>query len=101
MVALAMEDVIRIGFGTAERPNIAVHFDLFPHVYFSETRHRSGTHIDENGGQVFADVETARAYALKQFDVLVKQEMTKLDKFKSRIDASPVAPYNETDHGGW
>lgn len=85
MTALSNVELERIGFGTPEHPHVSVHFDMFPYVYFGETAFRVGTTVDEKGGKVFADVESAKAYALNQFDVLMQQEVNRLTLFKNLI----------------
>lgn len=90
MVALNIEDRIRIGFGTEENPHVAVHFDLFPAVYFTRTMLKANTTIDMRGGKVFADMASAKAYALEHFDTLVQEEMNRLHKAKSLIHAKEL-----------
>lgn len=90
MTALSDVELERIGYGTAKHPHVSVHFDLFPYVYFGETSHRVGTTIDEKGGTVRPNMESAKEYALKHFDELMEIEIQKMESFKSRIPNAPL-----------
>lgn len=98
---LSDEELIRIGYGTKKHPHVAVHFDLFPHVYFQDTTWRVGMSIDKRGGKVCQDMEQAQAYALEQFDVLEKEELAKLSRFKEMIPHAVAAPMDNENKGGW
>ncbi|MBC9705808.1 MAG: hypothetical protein H9W81_12725 [Enterococcus sp.] len=85
MVAMNIEERRRLGFGTPDHPHVAVHFDLFPAVYFTPTDLHVNTTIDMKGGKVFVDIDSAKAYALKHFDKLVDEEIMRLHKAKTLI----------------
>jgi hypothetical protein len=101
MTALSTEELIKLGYGTPENPHVSVHFDMFPHVYFTECRFRAGTTVDDKGGKVFETREEAEAYAVTHFDDLVAKEMEKLDKFKSLIPKARVIKFEEQDDMRW
>lgn len=85
MVALNIDERIRLGFGTPDHPHVAVHFDLFPAVYFTPTNLHVNTTVDMRGGKVFADIVTAKSYALGHFDKLVDEEVSRLRRAKNLI----------------
>lgn len=85
MVALNIEERRRLGFGTPDHPHVAVHFDLFPAVYFTPTNLHLNTTIDMRGGRVFGDMVAAKAYAMEHFDKLVTEEMKRLMRAKTLI----------------
>lgn len=85
MVAMNIDERRRLGFGTPDHPHVAVHFDLFPAVYFTPTNLHLNTTIDLRGGKVFADMETAKTYALNHFDELVEDEIARLRRAKNLI----------------
>lgn len=101
MTALSDEELTELGFGTMTNPNVAVHFDLFPHVYFTEARPKVGTTVDDKGGKIFANRAEAEEYANKQFDALVEKEMARFAKFKSLIPKRYVIPFAEQDDMKW
>lgn len=101
MTALSDEELIALGYGTMSNPHVSVHFDMFPHVYFKESRFREGTTVDDKGGKVFTTKEDAQEYAIKQFDALVEQENKKLEKFRHLIPITGIVKFEEQDDGKW
>lgn len=101
MKVLSDAELTELGFGTMTNPNIAVHFDMFPHVYFTEARPRAGTTVDDMGGKIFSTREEAETYANTHFDELVAKEMARLKKFKGLIPKQSVIPFAEQDDMKW
>lgn len=94
MVALNIDERRRLGFGTPDHPHVAVHFDLFPAVYFTPTSLHINTTVDMRGGKVFSDIDSAKTYALGQFDKLVNEEISKLQRAKNLISKEELTDIN-------